>query len=173
MSYEISLPTVYRQSGPMNCWFYATKTIVRCRTGRVMLEADYMGMTIPPVVPVAIGRGAGVPTWLAHGLPPSSIGEFAALFEFAEPPVRPAVWTTADLERTLRAHGPLWFGGHNGSFNHVVVVSGVREGAIGTPANVLYGDPATGARATATLTQFNEWKRQQIGLRNPLYYAGR
>ncbi len=167
MAYAIPLGRVYFQSGPMNCWFYAAKTIIHCLTGRVLLEADYLGGSQPGRVPVFLGRGAGVPNWLTHGLPPSSIGEFASRFQFEQPANLPATWTTAALETTLRAHGPLWFGGHNGQFNHVVVVSGVDD-----QSNVIYGDPWTGNVAVATLDEFNAWKQQQLGLRNPLYYRG-
>jgi hypothetical protein len=172
MAYEIRLPTVYRQTGPMNCWFYATKTIVYCLTRRVLLEADYLGMSSPTAAAVEIGRGAGAPSWLLHGLPPGSIDDFAEQFRFDEPSSRPAQWTAPVLERALRTHGPLWFGGHNGSFNHVVVVNGVTDGSFGVDEGIIYGDPATGGRATATMDQFNAWKRQQLGLRNPLYYKG-
>jgi hypothetical protein len=132
-----------------------------------MLEADYLGASPLPAAPVAVGRGAGVPSWLAHGLPAASIGEFASRFHFDQPPVLPATWSSAELEAALRAHGPLWFGGHNGQFNHVVIVSGVDA-----RSNVVYGDPATGNVALAPLATFNRWKSQQLGLRNPLYYAG-
>lgn len=166
MAYEIPLRGVYRQSGPMNCWFYAAKTIIHCLTGRALLEADYMGSSPLPAASVSLGRGAGVPSWLANGLPPESIGEFASLFNFAQPSILPATWTSVALEATLLSHGPLWFGGHHGQFNHVVVVSGIDA-----RSNVIYGDPATGNVATAPLDQFNAWKRQQLGLRNPLYYG--
>lgn len=168
MAFEVHLPRVFPQTQPMNCWFYAARTIVFERTGQLLTEADQFGMAPPPSYPVATGRGAGVPTWLVFGLPPHSIGDFATEFGFSEPPSRPATWTSSDLEGILRQCGPLWFGGHNGQFNHVVVVNGIDAGS-----NVSYGDPWTGHVHTATLAEFNGWKRQQLGLPNPLRYVGR
>jgi hypothetical protein len=164
MAYEITLPRVYRQTLDMNCWFHAAKTIIFQRNHRILDETLYMGQLLPSI-PTRTGRGAGVASWLAHGLPPESIPEFEQTFGFAQPSSRPASWTAADLEQRLRDCGPLWFGGVRGSFGHVVVVSGIDTGA-----NVRYGDPAIGAMATATLAQFNAWKRQSVALHNPLYF---
>jgi hypothetical protein len=166
MAHVINLRTVFRQTGPMACWFYAAKTVIFHKTGRTLMEADYLGSGPLPSAPVETGRGAGVPTWLAFGLPPGRVAQFAELFHFAQPS-HPATWTASDLESTLRQHGPLWFGGHSGRFNHVVVMCGIdRRG-------VHYGDPATGQVATASLEAFNSWTRQQIDVPNPLYYSGR
>jgi hypothetical protein len=159
---------MFRQTRPMNCWFYAAKTIVYQRTGQSLVEADQMGMTPPLPYPVETGRGAGVPSWLQFGLSPHHVRDFANLFGFAEPPFRPATWTSSDLERILRQCGPLWFGGHGGQFSHVVVVNGIDAAS-----NVSYGDPATGHVHTASLADFNGWKRQMPGLPNPLCYVGR
>jgi hypothetical protein len=98
-------------------------------------------------------------------LPPDQVGAFAARFGIAEPQ-HPAVWQAATLEATLRRHGLLWFGGHSGNFNHVVVLNAISGNT------VYYGDPATGEEATCTLAAFNSWTRQRMGLPNPLYYIG-
>lgn len=166
MAYEIPLRRVFRQTSQMNCWFYAAKTIVYQQTGRILWELDYMQPAQGPMrTPHLYGEQPY--DWLAHGLPPARIRQFAELFRFAQLSAQPASWSDSDLEDTLRNCGPLWFGGHNGRFNHVVVVCGIDDGA-----NVHYGDPALGNVFRASLDDFNQWKTQTVGLMNPLQYVG-
>jgi hypothetical protein len=150
----------------MNCWFYAAKTIVYQQTGRVLWEMDYMQPSWASMRPPHV-YGERPSDWLAYGLPPARIQEFAERFHFARLSAQPASWTASELEDTLRRSGPLWFGGHRGRFNHVVVVSGVSA-----DSNVLYGDPALGNLFSASLSDFNQWKTQTVGLLNPLQYVG-
>jgi hypothetical protein len=163
VAYEITLPRVFRQTADTNCWFHAARTIVYQRSGRLLDESRYLGQPLP-VFRTRVGRGAGVPSWLADGLPEDEIPRFESTFGFAQPASRPATWTAAELEQSLRDYGPLWFAGANQNFGHVVVVSGING------SSVRYGDPAIGSMATAPLEVFNAWKRQTVGLHNPLYY---
>ena len=161
----------------MNCWFYAAKAVVYAKTRRLLLEADYLSGAGTGWEEIT-GRDVGPESWLRWGLPGDSFPDFASRFDFAQPSSRPSTWTAEDLEATLRACGPLWFGGANGSAHHVVVIHGIDRGAIdgdrrGELDRVHYGDPATGGNHLAALDVFNGWKQQTLRLWNPMFYAGR
>jgi hypothetical protein len=168
MAWMINLRGMFRQTSQMNCWFYAAKTVVYHRTGRLLLETDYM--RISPSHP---GRSPFA-EWLQVGLPPrlQPVQEFASAFGFRELPYRPATWDASNLEKALRTFGPLWFAGKDGSFRHVVVVTGINNAS-----NVWCYDPAVGTLTDFTLANFNLWKTHTVQgpggrvhiIPNPLY----
>src|SRR5437016_5833258 len=129
MALIIPLRAVFRQTSLMNCWFYAAKTIVYQRCGRLLLEADYLGGTPrQPAWPTGAvagpftGRGEPEATWLSSGLPLNHYTEFARRFSFRETPFHPPNWDSQNLEAILLQCGPLHFSGFAGQFGHAVVV---------------------------------------------------
>jgi hypothetical protein len=167
----IRLARVFRQTDPMNCWFYAAKTIVWHRTNVLLMEADYRDFTAScapgrgPVSRLPMGRCTPIEWWMRYGLPQGDVREFQSRFGFERLGDQPATWSIGTLTAALTAYGPLWFAGRAGSFGHVVVLTGVD--AVGT---VTFGDPATGQVSQDTLANFNSWKQQTLGLPNPLFY---
>jgi hypothetical protein len=105
-------------------------------------------------------------TWYDFGLPNSDWGlrRVSEITGFQGVPDCPAygLWSVADVEHTLRHHGPFVFFGLWNGFPHAIVVAGARQGR----GQVDFMDPAQGFVLEEPISTFNNRMRgMTIGVR--------